>query len=150
MGRIEEILVRKKLIGITPKRLQRWQRESNLEILSLVALGGACKERQAAVRSLASLAHKEVIPVLREVLSDKVKDVAFAAIEVLHQIGKARYLTDEIEATKLYWEERERKVRRNWEVGTCTSEKLIDKSQMVRFSQFKRQVLAKMHRGRFY
>ena len=121
-------------------------------MLAFIASEGTYKEREAAIRCFATFRNLEVISVLQKALSDRVKCVAFAAIETLRILGKEGSLKEEIDATVAYWAKREDVRRANWDnlSDHKRADTLIDKSKMVRYEWFKRKVLGAMNKGRFY
>lgn len=121
-------------------------------MLAYIALHGSYREREAAVRILGLIEDPEAISALKAALSDKVKVVALAAVEALTHLGGDRIHQEEIEATLAYWIERERQRQQSWNKSQNieSTEKLIDKSKMVRFDGFKRKVIKQMNQGQFY
>ena len=121
-------------------------------MLTFVASNGSYREREAAIQILGLFREPDATLALKAALSDKVKCVAYAAIEALTDGGGDPALQAEIESTIAYWTERELRQQQNWNKfdGSQSLEKLIDKSKMVRFDAFKRKVIKQMNKGQFY
>ena len=63
--------------------------------------------REKALNALGALKSKSSLPVITKALDDNIKNVSYAAMHAIQQIGSTKYLDDRIRCKKEFWKTKE-------------------------------------------
>ncbi|MFQ5568991.1 MAG: HEAT repeat domain-containing protein [Rhodothermales bacterium] len=148
-----KLLIMLGLVKMSPRRIQKWGRKENVQMLAYALEHGSYQHRLYAVRALGAIKNDTSVHLLRTALADPIKIVSLAAVRALRRIGTTRAQDIEIGATLAHWEAQEQARATKRAYGAARPARRgtrIDTSKMKRFEQFKQLVLSQMHKGHFY